>query len=602
MAKAQRVLCIEIGYSLTQVCEMDFMAKKPKVYGVFSMKTPQGIINDGYVQPTEDYIKDLRSYITANGMNAQNVIFTITSTKIANREATIPAVKLNKVNDLIMTNITDYFPVDPSQYQFAHTIMDTVTDEEKNKQYRVMIMATPSDILEGYYGLAKALELKLVSIDYTGNSIFQALRNRVSNGVNLTVKIDERSSLLTVTNNGVITMQRSGIYGADQVVEIMMDTDIYGDPLTYENAVKTLRRKRMSLREDEIAQIQAKEQEVKDLERAHKEASIMAEVTNNTQAVTSAAMAAKQADINLRMLYLRRDVTGAYEQLVNSIVRVIDYYNSKNRDAAIDNIIVTGIAADFAGLAEMLSAELDKNVEVLKDLKGTNIENNLHLSDISLGDYITVIGAGLQSVGFMPAQAALDAQKNQKITTDVDKDKVPIYLAAVFAVAAIAIWAFYLPPNLSAKSERDELYARKAQLEPVQDIYNEYTTVKADYDYITGVYNQTENYNSNISDMFAYLEKVLPASAEVDNMSVSTESISMALRVDTKKEAAAYVAALRDYKDFADVTVSAISLETEEETGKDRIAFAVSCRYGFNPYLETEEVTDEATEEQAQEE
>lgn len=602
MAKAQRVLCIEIGYSLTQVCEMDFMAKKPKVYGVFSMKTPQGIINDGYVQPTEDYIKDLRSYITANGMNAQNVIFTITSTKIANREATIPAVKLNKVNDLIMTNITDYFPVDPSQYQFAHTIMDTVTDEEKNKQYRVMIMATPSDILEGYYGLAKALELKLVSIDYTGNSIFQALRNRVSNGVNLTVKIDERSSLLTVTNNGVITMQRSGIYGADQVVEIMMDTDIYGDPLTYENAVKTLRRKRMSLREDEIAQIQAKEQEVKDLERAHKEASIMAEVTNNTQAVTSAAMAAKQADINLRMLYLRRDVTGAYEQLVNSIVRVIDYYNSKNRDAAIDNIIVTGIAADFAGLAEMLSAELDKNVEVLKDLKGTNIENNLHLSDISLGDYITVIGAGLQSVGFMPAQAALDAQKNQKITTDVDKDKVPIYLAAVFAVAAIAIWTFYLPPNLSAKSERDELYARKAQLESVQDIYNEYTTVKADYDYITGVYNQTENYNSNISDMFAYLEKVLPASAEVDNISVSTESISMALRVDTKKEAAAYVAALRDYKDFADVTVSAISLETEEETGKDRIAFAVSCRYGFNPYLETEEVTDEATEEQAQEE
>ena len=279
MAKAQRVLSIEIGYSLTQVCEMDFMAKKPKVYGVFSMKTPQGIINDGYVQPTEEYVKDLRSYITANGMLAKNVIFTITSTKIANREATIPAVKQNKVRDLIMTNITDYFPVDPTQYQFAHTIMDTVTDEEKNKQYRVMIMAAPTDILEGYYGLAKALELKLVSIDYSGNSIFQALRSRISNGVNLTVKIDERSSLLTVTNNGIITMQRSGIYGADQVVELMMDTDIYGDKLTYEAAVKTLRRNRMSLREDEMNQIAEMEQEAKAKEREHKEASIMAEVT-----------------------------------------------------------------------------------------------------------------------------------------------------------------------------------------------------------------------------------------------------------------------------------------------------------------------------------
>ena len=40
MAKNQRVLGIEVGYSLTQVCEMDYKSKKPQVYGVFSMKTP----------------------------------------------------------------------------------------------------------------------------------------------------------------------------------------------------------------------------------------------------------------------------------------------------------------------------------------------------------------------------------------------------------------------------------------------------------------------------------------------------------------------------------------------------------------------------------
>ena len=51
MAKAQRVLSIEIGYSLTQVCEMDFRSKHPQVYGVFSMKTPDGILNDGAISP-----------------------------------------------------------------------------------------------------------------------------------------------------------------------------------------------------------------------------------------------------------------------------------------------------------------------------------------------------------------------------------------------------------------------------------------------------------------------------------------------------------------------------------------------------------------------
>ena len=48
MAKAQRVLSIEIGYSMTQVCEMDYQSKRPKVYGVFSMKTPEGVIQDGF--------------------------------------------------------------------------------------------------------------------------------------------------------------------------------------------------------------------------------------------------------------------------------------------------------------------------------------------------------------------------------------------------------------------------------------------------------------------------------------------------------------------------------------------------------------------------
>ena len=92
MAKAQRVLSIEIGYSLTQVCEMDFRSKHPQVYGVFSMKTPDGILNDGAISPTESYIQELKSYIAANGMTAKKVIFAVSSTKIASREATIPTV------------------------------------------------------------------------------------------------------------------------------------------------------------------------------------------------------------------------------------------------------------------------------------------------------------------------------------------------------------------------------------------------------------------------------------------------------------------------------------------------------------------------------
>ena len=229
MAKAQRVLSIEIGYSMTQVCEMDYQSKRPKVYGVFSMKTPEGVIDDGFVKVNNDFIIQLKANLSANGMTAKKVMFVVSSTKIANREAKIPAVKEKQIKDLVMSNITDYFPVDPSAYRFTYTVMDTITDESGNKQHHLMLMAAPADMLEGYLSIASALGLEFDSIDYGGNCIFQALKTKFSKGVNLTVKIDERSSLITVINDGIITMQRAGMYGADQIVEALRETDVYGN-------------------------------------------------------------------------------------------------------------------------------------------------------------------------------------------------------------------------------------------------------------------------------------------------------------------------------------------------------------------------------------
>lgn len=605
MAKAQRVLSIEIGYSLTQVCEMDYQAKRPKVYGVFSMKTPEGIVNDGYVRATPEYITDLKSYIAANGMNAKNVIFVVSSTKIANREATIPAIKENKVRDMLMSNITDYFPVDPSMYQFAHTIMDTVTAEGGAKQYRVMIMAAPSDILDGYYELSRALELNLVSIDYSGNAIFQALRERNASGVNLTVKIDERSSLITVTNNGIITMQRSGIYGADEIVNIMMETDIYGERLSYESAVKTLRRNNMVMRQDELELLGQKEQEAAELDRAHKEAVTMAEITGDNSAVMTAAMAARQADANIKMMRLRRDVTGAYETLVNSIVRVIDYYNSKNRDAAINNIIITGIAADFWGFSDLLSSMLGRNVEVLRNMSGTAVDQGLHLQDVSLGDYITVIGAGLSTVGFMPAAAvsAKDGKgKGKAKSSSSSTSQIGIVLMVLGFAGVIIIGVMFIPKYAMAGSTNTRLKEQKAQLEPVQDIYNEYMRVKNDYDYLTQVYAQTQNYNTNMRDMFSMFEKVMPASTQVMNLTVEADTLSITMRVANKKEAASTLISLREYEYFSDVTLTSISVE--EETGQDNstaefVEFTVICTYGYNPNLETPEEADDAASDNA---
>ena len=47
MAMNNRVLSIEIGNSFTKICEIDYKVKKPKVYKVLTVETPEGVVVDG---------------------------------------------------------------------------------------------------------------------------------------------------------------------------------------------------------------------------------------------------------------------------------------------------------------------------------------------------------------------------------------------------------------------------------------------------------------------------------------------------------------------------------------------------------------------------
>lgn len=77
MAMNNRVLSIEIGNSFTKICEMDYKVKKPKVYKVLTVETPEGIVVDGMLQPTQEYADHLVNALGTNGIRTKKVLFTI---------------------------------------------------------------------------------------------------------------------------------------------------------------------------------------------------------------------------------------------------------------------------------------------------------------------------------------------------------------------------------------------------------------------------------------------------------------------------------------------------------------------------------------------
>ena len=125
---AAKVISIEIGYLLTRVCEVDYKAKTHKVYKYFTIPTSEGVINDGVLSVTPEYTEALKAALTENKMNAKQVVFTVTSGRIASREVVIPLVKESRIADVVNANAADYFPVDLSLYRFAYTVLGLVED------------------------------------------------------------------------------------------------------------------------------------------------------------------------------------------------------------------------------------------------------------------------------------------------------------------------------------------------------------------------------------------------------------------------------------------------------------------------------------------
>lgn len=209
---ASRVLSIEIGITQTKVVEMDDKAVFPKVYQCFTFATPQGFINDGIVSADERFRNALREKLRERKIRTTKVIFIVNSVRIANREVTIPMVKENKIQSLLMANSSEYFPVDLTEYQLVYRVAEKL-EQRDSKKLKLSVYAVPIKLIVSYQRLSAFLALSLKALDYVGNSVFQEMRKMTGKKQSVVLKIDEETSMLTIVENSQVALQRTMPYG-----------------------------------------------------------------------------------------------------------------------------------------------------------------------------------------------------------------------------------------------------------------------------------------------------------------------------------------------------------------------------------------------------
>ena len=553
MAMNNRVLSIEIGNSFTKICEIDYKVKKPKVYKVLTVETPEGVVVDGMLQPTQEYADHLVNALGTNGIRTKRVIFTISSTRVASREVQIPNVKANKIEALVKTNANDYFPVDLTQYEIGHYLAGGLTEEGK---LRVMALAVPKALLDSYYQLAQMCGLEVECFDYSSNSLYQILRDEKSEKVTMMIKIDENSTIVTVLSAGKVLLQRTVAYGVQDAIETMIASGAYAvnDPMS---AVERFQKKtclnRVLHQGDKLWEENAGRWEDEDAG-------------------------------NVEVTAARQKITASLEPLIVGVSRVIDFYDSRNSDTPIERTYVTGLGGSFSGMSKLFTNCLERKVHTLSEMDD-KIGMSKAIRSTRPAAYISCLGAVLAPVGLI--DKSQQKGKGMTVVSGTNYTFVSVAVLVLGVILSIAMAVTSLTRYFGTVAENVTLQARVEELQPAQTVYNEYLSAAAQYDKYKYLYEYTENPNENLVEFINELEQILPSSFWTNSFSSDMEGISMSVTVEGKAAAARTILNIRNMESIEDVQISNIT-DTQNELGESAVTFSITGTYA-DIHADTEE-------------
>ncbi len=529
------VLSIVINDNRMRIAELRSGKKGVTVCRLLTKEVPASLIEDGTIRDAREFADLLASVLQNANIKTKRVIFSLPSDKLMTREVILPELDDEKLKTALKVNASDYFPIDLSDYVLGYfpiskIIDDTEEEEEpeeeddrksrkkkgkKNKKdkkdkkgrkgrtkLRLMVVAAPNEMVQSYYDAAKLAHLKLESVDYLGNSVFQLTTNQVGEEPCLVIQLDEDHTVLTIYDEMVMVLQRHVDFGGFSIIQAVMDRL----NVTYEEAEREL----------ELSEL----------------------IHDNFD----------DGD----------EVTDTLYYLVSNIRRVIEYYTGRNAGSPLERIYVMGDGSSILGLNRLLENQLSLPVETITALKQVFVKDSTNHSMREVLRYMDNIGAVIDPVGFIPKQLEQDIRRK----LEAKAYRIMILLALFASVVIVALPAVEF---FNTAIEAIDLKNKLLVMEDVRPIVENYEQASARYGDMQKVLVMTGTNNESLPEFINVFEQLRPSNMSLTSFSCSDGQISFSALADGKKTVVKLIQQLNAIANVSDVRVSSLSSSFEGE-------------------------------------
>ncbi len=500
---ASRILTITIGKENIKICEVEKTSQNNvKVYSATTVGTPEGSVDDDGIIVDPDMVVNAINSVTASaGMNSTEAIFIIQSPKVISKEVITPVLKEAKLKDYIKTNAAEYFPVNIEEYIVSSYILETLKTEN-SKNLKVMAVAVPKAMVQQYYELAMALEVTVVSMDYSNNANSQLLGWQVDERGTVVIQMGDESTTVCIFNNKVPQLIRTVPYGRSTVAGAVMEKR----NVTYSDAEWLMTTKtilKSSFGEDDY-------------------------------------------------------ITDSLKYLVNNIGRVIDYFVSKNPDVPVESAVFISEDKPIMGIELLLKEELNIPVEKIETLKDVTLEYNLSVAINDLTKYITNIGAIIKPVNFI----TLEAEQATKKTSTLRRFRLAIIITLGISVLLIVFPLVWLTiSSITRSALKNEI----KKIEEIRIIVKDYYDAKDKYTELGAFEAMASSDNDHLEELIEFLESEMPRDISVTSLTIANGNVTFQCTGSSKDSVASFITVLKSRFNIANVFVPSISEQSNTE-------------------------------------
>lgn len=558
-----KLLSIVLTNNHLRIAELSNGRKGVSVHRLLTKEVPESLVSGGMITDARGFSDYLGSTLKYANIKTKRVIFSLPNDRIMSREVVFPEMKEEKLAAALRANASEYFPVELTDYVLSYfTISKIIEDdpepeeeEDSDKKpkrrkkagakkrsgkakprLRLMVVAAPNEMVQSYYDAARFARLKLESLDYIGNSVFQLTSNQIGNEPCLVIQLDEEHTVLTIYNEAVMVFQRHLEFGSSSLIQSVMEK---------ENCS------------------QGEAQEILEGRRlVHDNFDDGDELTEN--------------------LYY----------LVSNVKRVIEYYTGRNVEHPLELVYLIGEGSRISGLNHLFERQLNLPVERITALKQVSVKESAELSMREVLRYMDNIGAILDPVTLLPKQLEQDIRRK----LEAKAYRVMILLALFLSVVIVT---FPATSFFNVATDTLDLQNKLLTLEDVKPVLESYKQAKSRYGDVKQVQSLVRTDNESLPDFIKIFEQLRPGNIQIEKFSCEEGQVSITALAQGKKTVARLIQQLSIIANVSEVKVSALKsvFEGERETVSFSLVCTLVNQDSLLQSEEKKEEPDEATEE-----